>query len=61
MYMQQRQPLETHHRKRVIVLVSTLGVNRLYRPRQNRAVAVLEARRLPYEIVDGADPEQKER
>eukprot|EP00977_Amphora_coffeiformis_P004935 scaffold1055_cov165-Amphora_coffeaeformis.AAC.9 len=51
----------THHRKRVIVLVSTLGVNRLYRPRQNRAVTLLEARKCPYEIVDGADPEQKER
>lgn len=55
--------MESHRRprKRVIVLVSSLGVNRLYRPRQNRAVAVLEARGYPYELVDGADPEQKER
>lgn len=57
--------LPTHEipitRKRVIVLVSSLGVNRTYRPRQNRAISVLKARGYPHEIVDGAQPEQKER
>lgn len=47
--------------RRVIVLVSSLGVNRFYRPRQNRAISVLKARGYPYEVVDGADPEQRER
>lgn len=48
-------------RKRVIVLISTLGVNRTYRQRQNRAMDVLKARGFSYEVVNGADPEQKER
>lgn len=48
--------------KRVVVLISSLtGVNRSYKLRQNRAINVLEGRGHAYEIVNGADPEQKER
>lgn len=53
--------LEENPRKRVIVLISSLSVNRMYRSRQNRAVAVLKARAFPYEVVDGALPEHRER
>jgi hypothetical protein len=54
--------MESLPEKRVVVLISSLtGVNRSYKLRQNRAINVLEGRGHAYEIVNGADPEQKER
>jgi hypothetical protein len=60
--MCQADKMEESLPKRVVVLISSLtGVNRSYKLRQNRAINVLEGRGHAYEIVNGADPEQKER
>lgn len=41
--------------KRVIVLTSALGVNRVARGRTHRALHILKARGIPHEVVDAAD------
>jgi hypothetical protein len=47
--------------KRVVLLVSSVGANRFYRSRQLKAITILEARGISYEVIDGANPSQRSR
>jgi hypothetical protein len=48
------------HRKCVVMLMTGLGMNRAQRQNQERAMQFLEGRGIPYETIDGADPENRE-
>lgn len=47
-------------KKSLLVLTSSLSLNREQVQRQQRAMTLLHGQKIPYEIVDGADPSFKE-
>jgi hypothetical protein len=54
-------PAATMENTRLVVLISNSACNRKVATDQARALVVLNARRIPYEIVDGVNPAMKER
>ena len=46
--------------KTVLVLVTKLGMNREQVQNQQRAITMLKGKNIPYETIDGSDPENKE-
>ena len=50
----------TSEKKQLLVLVSNTNFHREQVQNQKRAYNLLEARKIPYETLDGADPANKE-
>lgn len=52
-----QQQQQQRRRKSVVMLMTGLGFNRSQRQNQERAMNLLEGRGIPYETIDGSDPE----
>jgi hypothetical protein len=52
---------ETKGKKRLLVLISSGPFDRKQITDQSRAVALLQAKKVCFEIIDGNDPSMKER
>jgi len=48
-------------KRSLLVLISTMSMNREQVQNQSRATTMLEAKKIPFETIDGADPSMKER
>jgi hypothetical protein len=51
---------ETSNRS-LIMLMTSMSVNREQMQNQQRATNLLQARKIKYELIDGADPTEKDR
>jgi hypothetical protein len=48
-------------KKSVLVLISTMSLNRIQQQNQQRAMLFMKTKAIPFESIDGADPNCKER
>lgn len=53
--------LNAEYRNKLLLIISTLNIDRKQTLKQERAMALLKAKRIPFDILNAADPESKER
>ena len=49
------------YRNKLLLIISTMKVCRQQTHRQERAMQILQAKRIPFDTLDAADPSLKER